>query len=48
MDNVSIANRDGVCDLDAVRDEHLDTGLALRDCRKSSSGISSDLQQGRG
>lgn len=43
MDNVSMVNRDGVCDLDAVRDEHLETGLALRECRKSSNGISSDL-----
>lgn len=43
MDRASIARRDGVCDRDTVRDEHLDAGLELREWRKSSRGISSDL-----
>lgn len=47
MDNVSIAKRDGVCDRDTDRDtareEHLEAGLELREWRKSSKGISSDL-----
>lgn len=30
-DNVSIPNLDGVCEREAVRDEHLDGGLELRD-----------------
>lgn len=43
-DNVSLAPiRDGVCDLDVPRDEQRDDGLELRDWRKSSNGISSDL-----
>lgn len=44
MDMVSMASRDGVCEREAAFDEHLDTGLALREWRKSSSGISSDLK----
>ena len=36
-------NRDGVCDRDVARDEQRDDGLELRDWRKSSIGISSDL-----
>lgn len=43
-DNASLVpKRDGVCDRDVARDEHRDDGLELRDCRKSSNGISSDL-----
>lgn len=30
-DSVSVPNLDGVCERDAVRDEHLDDGLELRD-----------------
>lgn len=31
MESVSTASREGVCDRDAVREEHFDTGLELRD-----------------
>lgn len=30
-DSVSVPNLDGVCERDAVQDEHFDNGLALRD-----------------
>ncbi len=39
----SVANRDGVCDLDGAFDGFLDPGLECLEWRKSSNGISSDL-----
>lgn len=44
MSTLLVPSRDGVCDRDVARDEHLDDGLEFRDCRKSSIGISSDLK----
>lgn len=38
------AKRDGVCERDGTFDECRDAGDALRDCLKSSIGISSELQ----